>query len=105
MTTAIAQMKARLLVVFLKALYLKHVVFKEGVRGHLSESYWRLSTPFRPPWFTAGRMSRLSSRFTWSTLNVEARGENLSENLLAKSEEIFHSRRGRVGAASRNCEG
>lgn len=59
----------------LKALFLKTVVFKVGIRGHLSESYWRLSTLFRPPWFTAKRVSRLSSWFTWSKLNVKARGE------------------------------
>lgn len=72
-TTAIAQMKARCL--FRGPYFLKNVVFKVGIHGHLSESYWRLSTLFRPPWFTAKRMSRLSSWFTWSTLNVDARGE------------------------------
>lgn len=55
------------------------VFFGEECRlqsGHtwssICESYWRLSTLFRPPWFTATRMSRLSSWFTWSILNVEA---------------------------------
>lgn len=69
MTTAIAQMKARCL--FRRPDFLKYVVFKVGIRGHICESYWRLSTLLRPPCLTATRMSRLSSWFTWSVLNVE----------------------------------
>ena len=51
-----------------------NVVFKVGThtRSSICELYRRLSTLSRPPCFTATRMSRLSSWFTWSVLNVEA---------------------------------
>ena len=51
-----------------------NVVFKVGThtRSSICESHRRLSTLSRPPCFTATRMSRLSSWFTWSVLNVEA---------------------------------
>lgn len=96
---------------FLLLFFLKNVALKVGIRGHLTESYWRLSTLFRPPWFTAKRMSRLSSWFTWSTLNVEARGECLLQikyliiHLGESNDRIYNNTGEGMVADHRNCEG
>ena len=58
-------------------------------RSSICESHRRLSTLSRPPCFTATRMSRLSSWFTWSVLNVEAgkAAEEEEEEVVEEEEE------------------
>lgn len=69
-------------------------------RSSLCESQRRLSTPRRPPWFAATRMSRVSSRFTWSPLIAGGRkaagGADESGALffhLGRSNELFYNKR------------